>query len=331
MTTTTNKGYTLPTVNGDFGTWGTELNSDLSIVDLNLGGSQTISLAAGNVIASAGQSQYLLTNLNGTLTVNRTYTLPAVGGFYLISNQTAGSYTVTVACAGGGTSVVVPQSSTMALVCDGTNMLAAVTGLNSLALSGTLAVTGNATFAGTVGVTGVLSPASGLTVGGVSNPIANTTNGFQSVADGSTQIYNSSLTPLSLGLGVSGGMINFFYTSSAVGSISTNGSATAYNTTSDATLKIDDGLITADESGRIIDRIKARWFRWKDDPDGTPVPGFFAQQVARVFPWAVTPGHGRKGRKGYQPWQMDAAKMMPVVVAELQALRQRVRALEAAR
>ena len=186
-----------------------------------------------------------------------------------------------------------------------------------------------ANFGGSVGVNGVLKPNSGWLVGVVSNPIASRTNGNQVIADGSAQIYNTGAdTPLSVGVGSAIGLVNFYFGSGPVGSIGTNGSVTAYSTTSDATLKMKGERISAAESGRIIDRLAALWFRWKSDPDGEWVPGFFAQQVHRVFPWAVTKGRGRKGRKNYQPWQMDASKLMPVVIAELQALRARVKDLE---
>jgi len=101
------------------------------------------------------------------------------------------------------------------------------------------------------------------------------------------------------------------------------GPSTSYNTTSDATLKLDDGAI--DDPGRMIDRLKPRWFRWKDAPDADSQPGFFAQQVHRVFPWAVT-----KGSRG-KPWQMDNSKLVPLLVAELQSLRRRLRELERCR
>ena len=45
-TTTPNKGYILPTVAGDAGIWGTELNNSvISIIDTNLGGVQAINAA----------------------------------------------------------------------------------------------------------------------------------------------------------------------------------------------------------------------------------------------------------------------------------------------
>ena len=48
MTTTTNKGYTLPVVGADFNSWGTELNGNFSILDNNLGGINSNSMAASS-------------------------------------------------------------------------------------------------------------------------------------------------------------------------------------------------------------------------------------------------------------------------------------------
>ena len=81
--------------------------------------------------------------------------------------------------------------------------------------------------------------------------------------------------------------------------------------------------------GKLIDRLRPRWFTWRDNPDAEPEPGFFAQEVHKVWRWAVTKGRGRKGRKDFKPWQMDNAKLIPLLVAELQSLRKRVAELEA--
>lgn len=131
--------------------------------------------------------------------------------------------------------------------------------------------------------------------------------------------------------------MNFWYLSSAnvVGSITTSGTNTAYNVSSDARLKIDHGALSSEQAGKIIGALHPKWFRWKAR-DGAPEPGFFAQQVHSVFPWAVTKGRGRPGAPGFRPWQMDAGKLWPVAIAmlqghqhELQALRARVKELEA--
>jgi len=126
----------------------------------------------------------------------------------------------------------------------------------------------------------------------------------------------------------SGNFVLFAYNGlTTLGSINGNGSGISYNTTSDGRLKIDDGPI---DPGTLIDRIKPHWFRWQSDPDAKREPGFFAQELRRVWPWAVTKGKGRPGSKKFRPWMTDQSKLMPIVIAELQALRRRVRELERA-
>lgn len=153
-TPTTNKGYTVPTLNGDFGSWGNEVNANYAIQDLNLGGTLAVN-AAGNsdITVSAANSQYLKHNLTGILTGNIQYILPAVGGMYLIKNATTGSYTVTATCAGGGSTVLVPQGTSMIVVTDGTNAEAATTAMPSLMVSsGGAAITGASTVTGALTV-----------------------------------------------------------------------------------------------------------------------------------------------------------------------------------
>lgn len=147
-----------------------------------------------------------------------------------------------------------------------------------------------------------------------------------------TAIQSTGLATFSAALDVaaaSGALAGFFSGSTGVGSITTNGTTTTYNTTSDERLKDDAGPIQY--PGETIDAIKPRWFRWKSNPRGPRQPGFFAQQVDRIFPWAVTRGHGEPGDDDFKPWQLDAGALMPMVIAELQYLRQRVAELEARR
>lgn len=154
MTTTTNKGYTVPTVGGDFGTWGTELNGDLGIIDNNLGGVVSVNAAGNsNITASAAQAQNLVTILTGVLTGNIQYILPATGGMYIIQNSTTGAFTVTIASSGGGSTVVLPQATILTFVCDATNIALANQGFLQTGAAGSLAsltTTGNITAAGTV-------------------------------------------------------------------------------------------------------------------------------------------------------------------------------------
>lgn len=111
-----------------------------------------------------------------------------------------------------------------------------------------------------------------------------------------------------------------------VGSITGSGSTTSYNTTSDQRLKDEAGSL--ENSGAIIDALLPKMFVWKDAFDAEPQPGFFAQEVNEIYPWAVTVGEGEPDSDGFRPWQIDVAKLMPVVIAEIKSLRERLRKLE---
>jgi hypothetical protein len=146
-------------------------------------------------------------------------------------------------------------------------------------------------------------------------------------ASASTATFGPGATAITGGLtqalgGPSGTFTTFQLGGPTIGSISGSGSTTAYNTTSDERLKNDLGLI--EDSGAVIDKLKPRWFEWKASPGLGPQPGFFAQEVYAVYPWAVIPGDNGK------PWMMDPAKLMAAAIAEIKALRARVAALEGA-
>jgi hypothetical protein len=70
------------------------------------------------------------------------------------------------------------------------------------------------------------------------------------------------------------------------GSVSTNGSATAYNTSSDYRLKENVRAIPGPEAIEKIMRLRPVTFVWKKD--GSPAEGFIAHELQEVFPQAVT-------------------------------------------
>jgi hypothetical protein len=71
------------------------------------------------------QASYTLQNFIGTLGQNTIIVVPPTVQFYVVSNNTTlGAYTLTFSTGGSGTTVTVPQGSTVALVCDGTNVVA---------------------------------------------------------------------------------------------------------------------------------------------------------------------------------------------------------------
>ena len=112
----------------------------------------------------------------------------------------------------------------------------------------------------------------------------------------------------------------FLYNGAAVGSISSTGSTTAYNTSSDARLK--ENIEIADDAGELIDALQVRKFDWK--AEGTHQRyGFIAQELDAVAPEAVT-----KGRTEDDMWSVDYSKLVPMLVKELQSVRARLAELE---
>jgi hypothetical protein len=115
---------------------------------------------------------------------------------------------------------------------------------------------------------------------------------------------------------------------SQVGSItSAGGASVAYNTTSDARLKIVDGPLDA---GPVIDAVVPVLHRWAATPDAPAIPGFLAQEVKLVVPHAVADGHGAPGDADFVPMQLDQSRLVALLWAEVRSLRARVAALEAA-
>ena len=113
---------------------------------------------------------------------------------------------------------------------------------------------------------------------------------------------------------------------SGVGSITTTASATAYNISSDYRLKeavqpLSSGLAR-------VSALKPSIYKWK--MDGSSGEGFLAHELADVVPFAVT---GEKdavdadGKPAYQG--VDLSKLVPILVAAIQELTDRVQTLEA--
>ena len=116
---------------------------------------------------------------------------------------------------------------------------------------------------------------------------------------------------------------DFRYNGTGIGSITQSGTtAVLYNVTSDQRLK--ENIVDAPEFGSVIDSIKVRSYDWKTDHTHQRA-GFIAQELVTVAPEAV-----------HQPadpedmMAVDYSKLVPMLVKEIQSLRQRLAALEAA-
>jgi hypothetical protein len=111
----------------------------------------------------------------------------------------------------------------------------------------------------------------------------------------------------------------------AVGTIFTNGTSTAYNTSSDYRLKEDcqplEGALNR------VDALKPINFAWK--VDGSRVDGFLANQVAEVIPEAITGEKDAVDEEGNPIYQgIDQSKLVPLLTAAIQELNKKIQQLE---
>src|SRR3990167_4711289 len=122
----------------------------MEILDTVLGGTLAVALAAANVVLSVAQSQNLNYQLTGVLAANVSIQWPAVGGFYIVDNQTTGAFTVTLQTAGGGLTTVAPQGYRIFVWSNGPDMLPAATAIpGAYSVGGALAVGGVPSFTST--------------------------------------------------------------------------------------------------------------------------------------------------------------------------------------
>ena len=105
-----------------------------------------------------------------------------------------------------------------------------------------------------------------------------------------------------------------------VGSIQTSGSTTAYNTSSDQRLK--ENIADADDAGSKIDAIQVRKYDWKVDGSHQDY-GMIAQELLEVAPEAVSAPEDSEEMMG-----VDYSKLVPMLIKEIQSLRNRVAQLE---
>jgi hypothetical protein len=152
--------------NGDqSGVWGTTTNKNLgTLLEQAITGVQSIVMA---------NEDYTLTNFNGTSDEARNAVLvttgtngavwkiiaPLVKKTYIVYNNTAGGFAITIGAASGN-AVTIPNGVTTLVYCDGANFFNGFTGL-----TGNFTITGNATVSGNLGV-GDTTPDNKLSIAG---------------------------------------------------------------------------------------------------------------------------------------------------------------------
>lgn len=133
-------------------------------------------VTGGTLTLNPSQAANLIQEYSGTLASNQIIVLPPTVQLYSINNETTGSYNLTFKTAAvGAQTVTVPQGTTLIIICDGTNVYNASSGvassITSLTLgNGSLAVP-SLKFSGDLN-TGLFLPSSGNLGFVVSNTLA---------------------------------------------------------------------------------------------------------------------------------------------------------------
>ncbi len=143
-----NKDYQLQATGEDTNTWGINTNANLSLIDENLGGTLTLSVAGNsNVTLTSSQAANLFYNLTGVLTGNINVIFPAAGGFYYINNTTTGAYTLTIQAGTSTAGIVAVQGQPIVIGVDNSTSPPTVLGFigtQYVYLCGTVTGTANA-------------------------------------------------------------------------------------------------------------------------------------------------------------------------------------------
>lgn len=112
--------------------------------------------------------------------------------------------------------------------------------------------------------------------------------------------------------------VQFGYGASTVGSISTNGSSVAYNTTSDYRLK--ENIIPMQDALSRFLHLQPKRFNYKTRPQET-IDGFIAHEVAEVVPEAVTGKKDAVDKGGHiLPQLVDYSKVIPLVAGAVREI-----------
>ena len=111
------------------GLWGTTTNTNLDLIEQAIGGYVELSLASGDQTpgisdGSASDGRNKVIKLTGSMTANRTLTVPAVEKTYLIidgTTRTDNDYTITIKASGQSGGIAMPVGAKMLVFVDGTN------------------------------------------------------------------------------------------------------------------------------------------------------------------------------------------------------------------
>ena len=226
-------------------TWGTVFNAGAtSLIDTSIAGTASITMTAANYTLSnnngvADESRAMFIVLGGTPGASYQVICPAVSKLYFVTNNTGFAQTFKTSA---GSGISVPNGAKIALRCDGTDVVEALTYFGSLTLGTALATASGGTGSTsttycslTANVTGTLPIANGgtgaTTLAGANIPVTNAANTFTALQtfSGSTSVAAAKLTNAlevaTISATAATGTINYDVTTQSVLYYTTNASA----------------------------------------------------------------------------------------------------------
>jgi hypothetical protein len=221
---------------GNSGTWGTITNTNLgTILEDAISGLVNVSItSAAQALTvqdgAADQARCAAFNLTTTTTAAFAAYVPPVTKLYVVKNSsiyTATVYASTVAgnTTAAGTGVAIPAGRTVAIRCDGTNIVDQIN-----YISGNLNIGGNLAATGTI--TGTISSPGGLTgnlTGNVTGNVVGNVTGNLAAGSGTIQTTNYTITETGGVLFIKYGATNIAKIDST-GNLTVLGNVTAYGT-----------------------------------------------------------------------------------------------------
>ena len=140
------------------------------------------------------------------------------------------------------------------------------------------------------------------------------------------ELGNTNRIRVSLPVTSNGGQITFYNPNGAVGSISSSGSSTAYNTSSDYRLK--ENIVPMTGALTKVAQLKPVTYKWK--VDGTNGEGFIAHELAEICPNAVSGEKDAVDENGdIKPQGIDVSFLIATLTAAIQELKAQNDALTA--
>ena len=136
---------TLPVTGELTGTWGDTVNDGITgLVDSSIAGTAAIAMPDANYTltqanGSTDEARKMFLVLSGALTSGRNVICPTASKLYIVKNSTTGGFAITLKTT-SGTGISVPNGSSTALYCDGTNVIDASNYLSALTLGAALPV-----------------------------------------------------------------------------------------------------------------------------------------------------------------------------------------------